>query len=66
MISVKIILPKVLRVVLDDGTILPDDNQHENRGLFLNENLQLYSCPEYIVLHYHGISTLAIRFDELS
>ena len=66
MISVKIILPKVFRVVLDDGTILPDNNQDENRGLFLKENLQLCSCPEYIVLHYHGISTPALRFDELS
>jgi hypothetical protein len=66
MISVKIILPKVFRIVLDDGAILPDDNRHENRGLVLKENLQFYSCPEYIVLHYHGISTPALRFDQLS
>lgn len=52
--------------MLDDRKILPDDNRHENQGFVQKENLQLYSCPEYIVFHFHGISTPAHRNEELS
>ena len=52
--------------MLTDLTGFPDDYRDENRGFVWEYDIYFYSCRNHIVFHFHGMSTSALHFGDLS
>ena len=67
MIAVKILLPKVFRMMLDDLTVLPDDCRVGNRGFISTESFRsiaVLSTPFFISMvlsHQFSISVSSVK-----